>query len=49
MGPLLTDPPTQLGVFAAFLNSIAVPVLFAKDSKLAQTIFPAHPDLPFEA
>jgi hypothetical protein len=50
IAPLVTDPPTQLGVFAVVCRNIAVPVLFAIVGKLAQTTFPYAAEVvpPFE-
>jgi hypothetical protein len=40
MPPLGFDPQSQLGVFAASLRNIAVPVDFAIVGKLTETFFP---------
>jgi hypothetical protein len=37
--PLFFDTHTQLGIFAVALRNVAVPVSFAIDGKLAQTLF----------
>jgi hypothetical protein len=50
--PLGSDPTSQLGVITISLRNIAVPVVFAIVSKLAETIFPdddaAFATFPFE-